>query len=788
MAVLQGSAKSVADGGFYPTEIAQSLRFNDNDSAYLSRTPSVAGNRKTWTFSAWVKRGNISNTQSLFVSGNTGNNYTVIAFLSSDVFYFQHAVSSTTVLEFTSNAVFRDPSAWYHVVFMLDTTQATNSNGMKLWVNGVLHSGTYGSYTQNTDAYINNTYAHGIAGLLSVTTNEFDGYMAEVHFTDGTAYDADDFGEFKSGVWVAKEPSVTYGTNGFYLDFADGGAIGDDESGNANDWTATNLASTDVMLDSPTNNFATLNAIDINTKHTFSEGNLKAVLTTGTNPRMTRGTQLVSSGKWYAEFTEIVSTSVTAFGIVDNTVSTDSGGVPQANSIIYFANGTVYRNATNVATYAASTIGDVIGVAMDLDGSTVEFFKNGVSLGTAINITTGTEYTFGAFANSSSDAFVVNFGQDSSFAGNETPQGNTDANGIGDFYYEPPTDYLALCTANLPEPAISPADGASPTDYMNTVLYTGDGNSSQAITGVGFAPDFVWVKGRSVAYSHLLSDVVRGDGNILFTNATNAEDTVNSRIDSLDSDGFTAGSDASANASGTTYVAWNWLAGGTAVSNTDGTITSSVSANTTSGFSIVSFTSQSGAFTVGHGLTAAPEIIITKHRNAAYNWWVLTTKVDGSLDHLELNSTAAIVNDTYGTALPTSTTFGYNYAYGGNYDMIAYCFHSVDGFSKVGSYVGNGSSTDGTFVYTGHSPSFVMFKRSDSAGSWIMLDKERDTYNVVDHQLLPNSSAAEATNDYIDFLSNGFKLRSSWSDSNANGGTYIFISFSSNPFKYSNAR
>ena len=794
----RGGAASGGGGGFYPVALDQSLRFNDDDSAYLSRTPSVAGNRKTWTWSGWVKRGNINIDTNFMLEANSGSGF------NRSYNYFS-AANEIVVGDYTSawqwqlktSALFRDTSAWYHIVLSVDTTQATASNRIKLYVNGEqvtsFSTATYPS--QNYDTYINSVMEHTIGYIGYAGQRYFDGYMAEVHFTDGTAYTADAFGEFKSGVWVAKTPSVTYGTNGFYLKFANSGALGTDSSGNGNTWTPTNLAATDVMLDSPTNNFATLNPIDINTKHTFSEGNLGAVLNASSNPRMTRGTCLVTSGKWYAEFTETVSTSVAAFGIVDNTASTDGTGIPLANSIIYFANGAVYRNGTNIATYATSTLGDVISVAMDLDGSTVEFFKNGVSLGAAISITTGNEYTFGAFANQIGDAFVANFGQDSSFAGYKTPQGNTDANGIGDFYYDPTAigdgTYLALCTANLPEPAISPADGASPSDYMNTVLYTGTG-TTRSVTGVGFQPDLIWTKSRSNPSNHGLVDVIRGTNKVVFTDSTDAEYTL-SAIDSFDSDGFTTSSSGSYNnLSGWTYVAWNWKAGGTPVSNTDGTITSSVSANVDSGFSIVSYTGTGANATVGHGLTSAPEMVILKNRSITSEWRVYAASVCDGTNYLFLNSTSGLqaASTIWNNTIPTATTVSigtHASVSGSGNNLVMYCFHSVEGFSKIGSYTGNGSSTDGPFVYLGFRPSFVLIKRTNSTGFWVMLDDERSAYNVTDDVLYANASNAESVAQATDFLSNGFKLRTTDSDVNASG-TYIYMAFAEMPAKYSLGR
>ena len=323
-----------------------------------------------------------------------------------------------------------------------------------------------------------------------------------------------------------------------------------------------------------------------------------------------------------------------------------------------------------------------------------------------------------------------------------------------------------------------------PNEYFNTKLYTGNG-STQAVTGVGFQPDWVWIKDRSVGYNHALFDSVRGTTKLLQSNTTNAEQTT-SGVSSFDSDGFTLGSDIGMNQSSGSFASWNWLAGGTASSNTDGSITSTVSANTISGFSIVSFTnSGSGNRTVGHGLNAKPKMIIQHAINDATNWLVYNENLNSSPEnyYLYLNTTNAVQNITniWGAGM-TTTTFGINAGVGGTTSYINYCFAEKKSFSKFGKYTGNGSA-DGTFVYTGFKPAFVLYKRIDSAGyDWVIIDTKRDTYNVAQQELYPNGSYAEGTaTDNIDILSNGFKPRRTSAGINASGGTYIYMAFAENP-------
>ena len=323
-----------------------------------------------------------------------------------------------------------------------------------------------------------------------------------------------------------------------------------------------------------------------------------------------------------------------------------------------------------------------------------------------------------------------------------------------------------------------------PNQYFNTKLYTGTG-SSQAITGVDFQPDMVWIKDRTVGFDHVLQDSVRGTTKIINSNQTYAEFTNANSITSFNSDGFTTGSYVATNQNTTTYVSWNWLGANGTASNTDGSITSTVSANTTSGFSIVSYTGTGSNATVGHGLGVAPKMIITKTRSTVDSWYVYSESL-GNTKRLGLNDTSAeATSSTYwNNTTPTSSVFSLSTNSGNNGSgttMIAYCFAEKKGFSKFGSYVGNGNA-DGTFIYTGFKPAFVIIKASSTAQSWQMSDNKRDTFNAVDHRLRPNESSAESTSpEWIDFCSNGFKLRNNDVAWNGSGSTYIYMAFAENP-------
>ena len=323
-----------------------------------------------------------------------------------------------------------------------------------------------------------------------------------------------------------------------------------------------------------------------------------------------------------------------------------------------------------------------------------------------------------------------------------------------------------------------------PNQYFNTKLYTGTG-AENGITGVGFQPDFTWIKERSSATSHRVFDSIRGATKEMFTDLTDAESTDAQSLKSFDSDGFTLGTDGATNGSSDTYASWNWLASNTTASNTDGSITSTVSASTTSGFSIVSWTGTGANATVGHSLNSTPQMIIVKNRGAG-EIWVVYNKTIGATKYLSLNSNIAsttsstIWNDTE----PTSSVFSVGTSEQSNrsgYDMIAYCFSEVKSFSKFGQYTGNGSA-DGTFVYTGFKPAFVIIKRTDGANGWCMFDNKRDPENTVDKTLFAHLSNAESTGIFnSDFLSNGFKIRDTDADWNASGSSYIYMAFAESP-------
>jgi hypothetical protein len=801
MSILQNSIVPVGSTGY---DIPYSARFNDDDSAYLSRTPSTAGNRKTWTYSCWVKRGALTGNHHIFSCSPISLERSLIAFNNNtNVITVANAISNV-YHQHRTVATFRDTSAWYHIVVAADTTQAVDIDRCKIYINGVLQElDTQTKLTLNEEFNFNSASLHHISSDTYAAVGFLDGYLAEVNFVDGQALTPADFGETDEdyGHWKAIEYTGTYGTNGFYLDFKNSGSLGNDASSNSNNWTPTNLAATDQMLDSPTNNFCTLNPLHTGAAIALSEGNLKGV--SGSIWRTASGTLGATSGKWYWEQYLNYKDQMPGLGWTDGSekLNAEDGtstwkGDSQAYLFYEWTGGTI--NAGVSTAYAsAGADGALIGIALDIDNGKIWFSRNGVWLVSG-NPSTATSPSISGLPSGktwlpfptiggTAAHININFGQDSSFAGNKTAQGNADGNGYGDFYYAPPTGFLALCTQNLPEPAVVPSE------HFNTVLYTGT-SSSNAISGVGFNPDLVWGKSRSAVAHHGIYDVVRGATKELTSTSANSEVTETTGLTSFDSDGFSLGSDGRLNTSGTTYASWNWKANGAGVSNTNGTITSTVSANADAGFSIVSYTGNSTVSTIGHGLSQAPEMIVVKNRDDGIRNWGTYTSPTGNSEAMFLNITdasAASVN-MWASTSPTTSVFSVGIASTSNLTgdtYIAYCFHSVDGYSKVGSYTGNGSA-DGTFVHCGFRPAYVMVKSIDVAGHWQILDNVRDPYNAADNVLIPNISDVEYTwaDFLIDYNSNGFKLRGTSGGVNTSGTIYMFLAFAEHPFKYTNAR
>ena len=802
-----------------PYKIEKSLRFRDGASARLTRTPASASNRRTYTISAWVKLGSNSDSsvRTIFCGGDssTSTSAHLYFYLNSLRFYFGGAGGP----EWTTSQVFRDYSSWYHIVAAVDTTQATFGNRLKLYINGTEVTSwsvqnTGGNTAQNSDTQINNNVGHGIGSNGAAAQYLYDGYMAEFNLIDGLQLTPSSFGATdKDGNWSPIAYTGTYGTNGFYVNFKDAtstSTVGYDYSGNGNNWASSGISVTagatyDSMIDVPEDqsdgtannrgNYCTLNPLANPGIGTLSDGNLQLV--TSTNSRIITGTMaLPSTGQYYFEITatDYITDGGTTFGVINQAFLT---GAP--------SNGTWLGISTYNATYQDGTTtdtnnltgtnvtndGDIWCFAIDVtnnkfwvgrsrsgtlvwaDGVTPSVNGSGA---TTISLPSGDLYPMAYRGGSYNETYNFNFGQ-------------------RPFTHAPPTGFKALNTFNLPEPTIK-----QPNRHFDVLLHNGNGGS-QSITGLNFAPDFWWVKSRNLLGSHCLFDQIRGANSSLFSELTLGENN-NWTGQSFNSNGVTADATYSyqTNGSGYTFVDWFWKANGAGVSNTSGSITSTVSANPTAGFSIVTWTGNgTNGATVGHGLGVTPSMVILKSRSSATNWQVKHSSLNAN-QNLTLNTTAAV--DTapgsgYVSAISSSTLTLLNGGssignVNGNGDTyVAYCFTPIAGYSAFGSYTGNGSS-DGPFIYTGFRPRYIMIKSTVETSNWFVYDTARDTYNTMYDLLFPSSSQVEYVDATyaIDVVSNGFKIRQTgqYAGYNDSGNGYIYAAFAETPFKYARAR
>tara|TARA_A100001391_G_scaffold17191_1_gene9608 strand:+ start:25 stop:1752 length:1728 start_codon:yes stop_codon:yes gene_type:complete len=568
-------------------------------------------------------------------------------------------------------------------------------------------------------------------------------------------------------------------------------------------------------------NFATFNPLKYKassyTTSGITSGNLQLSSKTGNAAQLNVGFKL-GDGKFYYEVYGNTIPSSLHFGVcIDNA---DLNNVTAGKAIIGYRDSgnklvsTAPQTNSTQSSYGASfTGGDIMGCAVDFTNGTIEFYKNNASQGQFSWSSANDGSTYYPYVYQNTGIATINTGQDSTFCGNETAQGNTDQNGFGDFYYTPPSGFLAMCSANLPTSSdIDPAqtDDDIPTKQFNTVLYTGNA-STNAISNLNFQPDLVWVKSRSNAVNSYMADSSRGTNKIL-SSTLNEPERTETNLTSFDSDGFTLSSNynyrANWNESSYTYVAWCWRAnGGTTVSNGSGSITSTVQANTAAGFSIVTYTGNDGSWgsgnrdTFGHGLSAAPEFILVKELNATDQWTVFHAHVgngggsNAAANNLVLNDSSALYTNqsykSFGETMPTSTlvTVEGNTTNSSSSNHVAYCWHSVDGYSKFGSYEGN-DNTDGPFVYTGFRPRMVCIKGVDEAYAWFVFDSARNTNNLVDRNVRWDDSTQEAAEPTgarrVDFLANGFKIKASAASLNGNNDTYVYMAWGDVPGKYNN--
>ena len=588
----------------------------------------------------------------------------------------------------------------------------------------------------------------------------------------------------------------SYGTNGFYLNFSDNSnntaaTLGKDSSGNGHNFTPNNLAATDSVKDSPTNNFCVWNTLDARgNDSTFSEGNLKCFIANQGDDDESGATFAVSSGKWYwEEFMQTSTDNAGNVGVGVKTVDFENFWRVRGNG------GESDHNGSQATVSGLSwTNGDIISILLDLDDGSWKVAKNGTLIDTKIHTNVSGTVTPMMHNSNSSErhTFITNWGQDSSFAGTKTAQGNTDGNGQGDFHYSVPSGYLALCSKNLPNPTINNGN-----QHFDVLTYSGNGGS-QSLTGLEFSPDWVWTKNRTGGNSHVAYDVLRGATKQLLPNLTHGETTQSDGLTSFDSGGFSAGSNGAINGSGGSYVAWCWDAGTSTVTNNDGSTSAQVRAKPECGFSICTWTGTGSNLTIGHGLGVKPTMHITKARSGASvdnscSWFVYFSSKGAEKNlRLQTDSSLSDTNDLYNDTEPTSSviTIGNSIcinANGGTY--VTYVFTDVDGYSRSGIHKGNGN-TDGTFVFTGFKPAWIMVKRTNGSENWAIWDYKREGINPTGHMLRPDSDTDEGGNvsgHFIDILSNGFKFRNTDTKGNGNNDSYVYFAIAQRPFKIARA-
>lgn len=775
---------SMGQSGVDTGDIGHSLRFRGRSaSAYASKTFGTPTSQNSWAFSCFVKFSempNGSNYQPLLSAGPVGTSTwpgeTLYIYQDGTLAYYASTASGTHNVAKRSSRVFRDPTGWVHI--FVRKTAAANSGltFVRLWVNNEevtsWAANTYTGTQASVPDYIN------VASTSHVLGRNFaeylQGYMSRVCFVDnGGSLLPTDFIQFNTEIneWVSKSQSAVKavvdagGANSFMLDFDDATSLttlGNDYSSKNNDWTLNNFSLTagtsyDRMLDVPGNSFATLNPIyryGSTTSLTLSEGNLKA-----------SGTSLVDrysastigfTSPWYYE--------ITLGSLISGNPACGTINDPLTKGVSYYSSGAMYVDGSLVGTYATYTTGDTLGFAVTPTSNEVKVYKNNTLIYTATS--TGCNFVY-AYTSNTSD-WHLNAGQAPLHA---SATYHSAAGGY--FRYAPPTGYKALCQRNMPDPAIlNPELHFDVVTQLGSAVNTGANLLAQFST---FTYALAVGKDRAAANNWQYVDTVRGSTAVLQSNTTAAETTY------------------AAPTSGDNCVAYGWNMASAAVTNNAGSISSQVSANVEAGFSIVTATSDgANPFTVGHGLGQTPAFYIVKNRDIADGWYCGHKNLASATDsYLLLNGTGAVATAAgiWGAGA-NSTTLGIrgsSIAANGQ-KIVAYCFAEIPGFSKAFSYTGNGSA-DGPFVHCGFKPKFILLKNASAAGNgWIIYDAVRNTYNVMDFYLQPNTSSAEGAAAYIDAVSNGFKVRTANADANGSTNTIVGIAFADVPAKYSLVR
>ena len=747
----------------------------DGSGDYFSGTYNADFNFGTgdFTIEMWAQPKTVNSIDGLFaVNGGSGANRKIIVHLDNGTpkVHFGHLPGSSNA--YVNSGIGITADQWHHLAFERNGSSAT------WYVNGVA-TGITTALSQDV-TFTNQPLYIGYGGEGSF--NSFDGFIQDLRVYKGVA-------KYKGGFDVSK-PYAPIGIGTFR-----------------------------EVPDVCTNNFATFTpnlGVGRQDQLTYSKGSLKVVSSATSGSDTTAASNMAVKGKIYCEFALTDDGLGAYIGVMKyNTNLTNSGTDTTASSDCWIVRGDNEHKSNgdggSGASYGTGTwsTGDIIMLAVDIDNTSIWWGKNGTwyasgdpssnsnAAYTNLPSTDDLLVICGDNYSSETPAIDINFGQNPTFGGTKTAGTNTDASGKGLFTYTVPTGFSALCEDNLPTPAI-----ADPGEHFKCVLWTGDGNAGRSITGVGFKPDLVWVKVRDAANSTYIFDTIRGANKALFSDLTSAENDYTGsggRMSSFDNNGFTVNHSSSTgtNASGNKYVAWCWKAGGVGVANTDGSINSTVSANQTAGFSIVSYTGTGSVGTVGHGLGKRPKVVIVKDRNATTNWPVFFDGISNNTNdllQLNLDNSIATAGNFFNGGDTTTTTFplgtGDSQTNASGNDHIAYCWAEIEGYSKFGSYVGNGNA-DGPFVYCGFKPALVIVKNGDdtSGRDWGIVDSSRQSTNPCSHHLRANTNGTENTGTYpVDLLSNGFKIRNSTSLWNESADNHYFLAFAESPFQTANAK
>ena len=828
-------------------QITHSCRFNGTaGGGHLHRQPANDGSKRIWTLSVWVKRAKFRTVadreQDIFGAfyASNGSRYSYIAFDHNDrlqIFGGEYDTSSTDQSFYRkTSAVFRDPSAWYHIVWKHDSTDGTASNRDLLYVNGVLQDWSAsigGEFTnlvtgQNEDSYFNTTNSPMRIGEYAASGNmEFDGYMAEMHWVDGTVYAPTVFGKFDSvhGHWKPiTVDGVTYGTNGFHIDFNDSGNLGNVQDGLLTDFTVVNLDAADQVLDTPTNNFAVMNPLseqiidgDGNEKVvTFTEGNLK-IVTPRTATGLTFSSIGVQSGKWYCEvraggYDQTGERSM--IGVTNDysgtfEANTTCGSLTTTRDVSYHGqSGTKFTGNEESANAGAAYVdGDIIGVTIDADNGQVTFYKNNASqfTQTLTGLTTYHTYTpeyflcLGDTSGGAAMTYYINFGQDSSFAGTETAQGK--GAGGDDFYYDPPAGFNSLNTKNLPECALIP------DEHFDILTYTGNGGGSEnVISGLKFKPGLVNIRDTASASSTWV-DAVRGTARYFSTDSAEAEGNRSlgvKRFIGAANGGFALGDNNGINgqrmnADGNSYTAWCWYYGGpggggasTSTGHNQSNIDTAFQANALAGQSCLTYSgdNQPGQG-VAHGLGPSIHSFWVKNRGENDNWYIYHRSM-GNTKHLHLNTNdnESTSPNTWANYGPVSNAFTVNAAGDtntSNETYVGYAWEQIYGFSHISHWIGN-ADADGAFVYTGFRPKYILWTSTTASENWRCIDSVRSPFNQATLHSFWSTTGAQSDETGLDILSNGFKIRTNDAHLNGDGVKYVYWAYADVPFKYANAR